>query len=119
MKLLARLRDLKLSLLGTFSMLSALKADHMMDSMGVPAPRMRNCRIRLRTMWKNQAKIGRDHHVPEERKQFDRDVAQVGNFKRSGGWLGRVYKGKTYKKRRHIFLANFSTLTALLTTRIF
>ena len=48
-----------------------------------------------------------------------RTLARVGNFKRSGGWLGRVYKGKTYKKRRHIFLANFSTLTVLLTTRIF
>jgi hypothetical protein len=38
MKLLARLRDLKLSLLGILSMLSTLKADHMMDSIGVPAP---------------------------------------------------------------------------------
>ena len=38
MKLLARLRDLKLSLMGTLSLLSALKADHMMDAMGVPNP---------------------------------------------------------------------------------
>jgi hypothetical protein len=38
MKLLARLRDLKLSLMGTLSLLSALKADHMMDAMGVGNP---------------------------------------------------------------------------------
>ncbi|KAG4430749.1 hypothetical protein IFR05_013770 [Cadophora sp. M221] len=36
MKLLTRLRDLKLSLMGTLSLLSALKADHMMDALGVP-----------------------------------------------------------------------------------
>ena len=35
MKLLARLRDLKLSLMGTLSMLSALKADHMINALGV------------------------------------------------------------------------------------
>ncbi|ESZ91527.1 hypothetical protein SBOR_8098 [Sclerotinia borealis F-4128] len=35
MKLLARLRDLKLSLMGTLSVLSALRADHMMDSLGI------------------------------------------------------------------------------------
>jgi len=35
MKLLTRLRDLKLSLMGMLSMLSALKADHMMDSLGI------------------------------------------------------------------------------------
>ncbi|KAJ8060189.1 hypothetical protein OCU04_010533 [Sclerotinia nivalis] len=34
-KLLARLRDLKLSLMGTLSVLSALRADHMMDSLGI------------------------------------------------------------------------------------
>jgi len=38
MKLLTRLRDLKLSLLHTLSVLSALKADHMMDSIGDLAP---------------------------------------------------------------------------------
>src|SRR4051812_37928316 len=38
LKLLTRLRDLKLSLMGMLGMLSALKADHMMDSMGVQAP---------------------------------------------------------------------------------
>lgn len=38
MKLLARLRDLKLSLMGTLSLLSALKADHLMDAMGVGNP---------------------------------------------------------------------------------
>jgi hypothetical protein len=38
MKLLARLRDLKLSLMGTLSLLSALKADCMMDAMGVGNP---------------------------------------------------------------------------------
>ncbi|QSZ34374.1 hypothetical protein DSL72_005966 [Monilinia vaccinii-corymbosi] len=36
MKLLARLRDLKLSLMGILSVLSALRADHMMDSLGIP-----------------------------------------------------------------------------------
>jgi hypothetical protein len=36
MKLLARLRDLKLSLMGTLSILSALRADHMMNALGVP-----------------------------------------------------------------------------------
>jgi hypothetical protein len=35
LKLLTRLRDLKLSLMGTLSLLSALKADTMMDAMGV------------------------------------------------------------------------------------
>ncbi|KUJ16593.1 uncharacterized protein LY89DRAFT_734689 [Mollisia scopiformis] len=35
MKLLARLRDLKLSLMGTLSLLGALKADTMMNAMGV------------------------------------------------------------------------------------
>ncbi|TGO66932.1 hypothetical protein BOTNAR_0051g00120 [Botryotinia narcissicola] len=35
MKLLARLRDLKLSLMGTLSVLSALRADNMMDSLGI------------------------------------------------------------------------------------
>ncbi|CAD6446382.1 4b0c5c29-b53a-4a42-a15f-3a191b5f48cd [Sclerotinia trifoliorum] len=35
MKLLARLRDLKLSLMGTLSVLSALRADHMMDALGI------------------------------------------------------------------------------------
>ncbi|TEY32123.1 hypothetical protein BOTCAL_0757g00040 [Botryotinia calthae] len=38
MKLLARLRDLKLSLMGTLSVLSALRADHMMDSLGINNP---------------------------------------------------------------------------------
>lgn len=38
MKLLGRLRDLKLSLMGMLSLLSALKADHMMDVMGVGNP---------------------------------------------------------------------------------
>ena len=36
MKLLTRLRDLKLSLMVVLSMLGALKADHMLDAMGVP-----------------------------------------------------------------------------------
>jgi hypothetical protein len=36
MRLLARLRDLKLSLMGTLSILSALRADHMMNALGVP-----------------------------------------------------------------------------------
>lgn len=35
MKLLASLRDLKLSLMGTLSVVSALRADHMMDSLGI------------------------------------------------------------------------------------
>ncbi|KAF7947724.1 hypothetical protein EAE96_008804 [Botrytis aclada] len=38
MKLLARLRDLKLSLMGTLSVLSALRADNMMDSLGISNP---------------------------------------------------------------------------------
>ncbi|KAF5872502.1 putative binuclear zinc transcription factor protein [Botrytis fragariae] len=38
MKLLARLRDLKLSLMGTLSVLSALRADNMMDSLGINNP---------------------------------------------------------------------------------
>ncbi|KAH8797255.1 hypothetical protein F5884DRAFT_864402 [Xylogone sp. PMI_703] len=38
MKLLARLRDLKLSLMGILSLLSALKADHMLNAMGVSNP---------------------------------------------------------------------------------
>jgi len=37
-RLLERLRDLKLSLMGTLSLLRTLKADHMMDAMGVQAP---------------------------------------------------------------------------------
>jgi hypothetical protein len=37
-KLLGRLRDLKLSLMGTLSLLRTLKADHMMDALGVQAP---------------------------------------------------------------------------------
>jgi hypothetical protein len=37
-KLLGRLRDLKLSLMGTLSLLRMLKADHMMDALGVQAP---------------------------------------------------------------------------------
>jgi len=36
MKLLTRLRDLKLSFMGVLSMLGALKADRMLDAMGVP-----------------------------------------------------------------------------------
>ncbi|ATZ55774.1 hypothetical protein BCIN_12g03350 [Botrytis cinerea B05.10] len=40
MKLLARLRDLKLSLMGTLSVLSALRADRMMDSLGINNPSM-------------------------------------------------------------------------------
>jgi hypothetical protein len=35
LKLLARLRDLKLSLMSTLSVLSALRADYMMDSLGI------------------------------------------------------------------------------------
>jgi hypothetical protein len=60
-----------------------------------------------------------NHVIHAYKLSQQRTLPRVGNFKRSGGWLGRVYKGKRYKKRRHIFLANFSTLTALLTTRIF
>jgi hypothetical protein len=37
-KLLGRLRDLKLSLMGTLSLLRTLKADHMMDALRVQAP---------------------------------------------------------------------------------
>lgn len=37
-KLLERLRDLKLSLMGTLSHLRSLKADHMMDALGVAKP---------------------------------------------------------------------------------
>lgn len=55
MKLLTRLRDLKLSLMGILSLLSALKADHMMDALGVPNASLldgqNDERVAEQTMW--------------------------------------------------------------------